>query len=119
MTEPNEADEQMRLPKAETATLDIRKLEDYCLNPFHPIGRSKARVFQSALGLLRSDADWLRQEILRLLPNADADELDSDAYGRRYRADLVVTRHDLQAVVRTIWIMTSHDNPRFITCWVL
>jgi hypothetical protein len=27
------------------ASIDLRKLSDYCLNPLHPIGKHKARVF--------------------------------------------------------------------------
>jgi hypothetical protein len=37
-----------RLPNSERAILDIRKIEDYCLNPEHPRGRHKARLFVSA-----------------------------------------------------------------------
>jgi len=32
-----------RLPQSYQAILDIRKVEDYCLNPLHPRGRHKAR----------------------------------------------------------------------------
>jgi hypothetical protein len=33
---------------------------------------------------------------------------------------VAVRRHDLSAVVRTIWIVrTGEDFPRFVTCWVL
>jgi hypothetical protein len=40
-----------KLPNAEWALLDIRKLADYCLSPVHPRGRHKARVFRDALDL--------------------------------------------------------------------
>lgn len=53
------------LPKRNEAVLDIRKIEDYCLNPSHPRGRHKARVFREALGLQRSDAGWLRDVLLK------------------------------------------------------
>jgi len=45
-----------RLPHSERAVLDVNKIEDYCLDPMHLHGRHKARVFRSALGLIRSDA---------------------------------------------------------------
>jgi hypothetical protein len=45
-----------RLPHGDQAILDMRKIEDYCLNPSHPRGRHKARVFREALDLQRSDA---------------------------------------------------------------
>jgi Domain of unknown function (DUF6883) len=44
------------LPNPDQAVLDIRKIEDYCLNPLHPRGRHKARVFREALDLQRDDA---------------------------------------------------------------
>jgi hypothetical protein len=47
------------------AILELRKLEDYCLNPGHPRGRHKARVFRDALGIGRSDASWLRERCSR------------------------------------------------------
>jgi hypothetical protein len=48
-----------RLPQSDEAILDVRKIEDYCLNPSHPRGRHKARVFRDALGIHRDDAVWL------------------------------------------------------------
>lgn len=50
----------MKLPNAEHVVIDIRKLTEYCLNPYHGRGRHKARVFQSALGLTVYDAKELR-----------------------------------------------------------
>jgi hypothetical protein len=52
------------LPNSDEAILDIRKIEDYCLNLSHPRGRHKARVFGEALGLERGDAAWLRGVLL-------------------------------------------------------
>lgn len=40
----------MKLPNAENAVIDIAKLRDYSLNPNHPEGKHKARVFQAKLG---------------------------------------------------------------------
>jgi hypothetical protein len=33
------------LPNAENAVVEIRKLSEYCLNPEHPKGKDKARLF--------------------------------------------------------------------------
>lgn len=109
----------MRLPNVSAAELDIRKLENYCLNADHPLGRHKARVFHSALGLTNADAQWLRREILVNITTADAAELAKDRFGTRYRADFVLKRHERQAVVRTVWIVAESDVPRFVTCWVV
>jgi hypothetical protein len=41
----------MKLPNAEAAFIDIRKLRDYSLNPDHDRGKHKARLFLAILGL--------------------------------------------------------------------
>jgi hypothetical protein len=53
-----------RLPNGGRAVLDVRKIEDYCLNPAHPVGRHKARVFREALGIGRDDSAGLVDEFL-------------------------------------------------------
>jgi hypothetical protein len=108
------------LPHADRAVLDLPKVEDYCLNPAHPRGRHKARVFREALGVDRSDAAWLRQTLLDGLPEQEAVELANDRYGTRWRVDIPVTRQNRRIVVRTLRIIRSGERaPRFVTCWVL
>jgi hypothetical protein len=74
----------MKLPGGEHAIVDIVKLRDYCLNPRHPRVRHKARVFASALRLTRRNAEFLREELLRVAHKGDAAEGDIDEYGKRY-----------------------------------
>ncbi len=109
-----------RLPNSAGAILDVRKIEDYCLNPEHPRGRHKARVFREALDIDRRDAKWLGEILLKLVREAEAIELAADAFGSRWRVDVPVARHGKAIVVRTIWIVrTGQQAPRFVTCWVL
>src|SRR5690348_12402836 len=107
------------LPNAESAILDIRKLEDYCLNPAHPRGRHKARVFAATIGVSRQDSEWLREVLMTGVKSGDATELLAGPSGTRWRVDIPVERHRKRIVVRTIWIVRSYERvPRFITCWV-
>ena len=109
-----------RLPNSDRLILDLRKLEDYCLNPTHPRGRHKARVFRDALGLTRTDARWLCDALLDAARHADPITLESDSVGQRWRIDVALARHERRAVVRTIWILRPDESvPRFVTCWVL
>ena len=109
-----------RLPNNERAILDIRKIEDYCLNPAHPRGRHKAHVFREALGIERAEAAWLRRALLDTLRHSEAVELEGDFFGSRWRVDISVARLDKRVVVRTIWIIrTGESVPHFVTCWVL
>ena len=108
------------LPNSELAILDIRKIEDYCLNPHHPRGRHKARMFRELVSIGRNDAGWLRDVLLDAAKKGEATELASDVFGSRWRIDVRVSRHGSSAMVRTIWIVRAGENtPRFVTCWVL
>ena len=109
-----------RLPNCDRAILDIRKIEDYCLNPAHPRGRHKARLFRECLGITRSDSAWLRDVLMDAVRFNDAVEVATDAFGKRWRVDAPVSRHGNRIVIRTVWIVrTGEDAPRFVTCWAL
>lgn len=90
----------MKLPYAENATVDIRKLRDYSLNLAHDIGKHKARKFVSTLGLTKEDADELRQILLHVVTTHEADLFTKDSYGQRYRIDFVLEWEGKQAMVR-------------------
>jgi hypothetical protein len=53
--------------------IDIRKLRDYCLNSQHPVGKHKARVFSSQLGIVRGDAGLLKEAISEKIKHAVAE----------------------------------------------
>jgi hypothetical protein len=109
-----------KLPNREIAVLDLVKIERYCLNPSHPRGRHKARVFREALGIGVRDAAWLRSVLLEGALNFDAVRLATDRFGSRWRIDVTVMRQGKTAVVRTVWIvLTDETSPRFVTCWIL
>ena len=109
-----------QLSQYEDAILDIEKLEHYCLNASHPRGRHKARVFWRVLRVGVDDAKWLRSAIVAGLRTGEAEQLESDDYGARYRVDVPVVRQDRRAVIRTVWMVRSGETaPRFVTCWLL
>ena len=49
----------MKLPNGDQATIDSRKVTNYCLSPDHEDGQYKAHLFMSVLGLTLQDADLL------------------------------------------------------------
>ena len=111
----------MRLPNAEHAIVDIRKLRDYCLNPDHPEGRHKARVFRAALGITQADAMLLQRALHDSASQSDAAvELGEDRYGTRYSLDFEMRVGARWAVVRSGWVVLRSDEiPRLTTCYVL
>ena len=110
----------MLLPNSARAVLDLRKIEEYCLNSAHTRGRHKARVFRDALGVSQSDARLLRDILLEGIRNHEATELGKNAWGTSWRVDIPVARQGKSVVVRSAWIIRpGEDVPRFVTCWVL
>jgi hypothetical protein len=110
----------VRLPNAHLATIDLRKLREYSLNPDHPRGAHKARVFASALGYTFNDAEHLREEILRAAVSQEAIKIKDDRYGSHYVVDFGVRRSSRSVIVRTCWLVADEVGiPRLTSCFVL
>ena len=112
----------MKLPAGERALVDIAKLRDYCLNPAHPRGRHKARVFASTLGLTPADAKFLCEELLRAAREGSATRLWETATNTESDMPSIskLARGDRQATVRSTWIIGRSDPvPRLTSCFVL
>ena len=110
----------MSLPNAEEAVVDIGKLRDYCLNPEHPRGRHKARVFSAALGLADKDAEELRLALLSAARSEAAVRGAEDEYGERYVLDFEMSTVVGTATVRSGWIVRRGEGfPRLTSCYAL
>lgn len=108
------------MPNPERAVVDIEKLRDYCLNPEHPRGRHKARVFAAALGLTARDAEELSIALLEAVRTGEAFPTTKDEYGERYFLDFTMSRPYGQARIRSLWIIPrGEDFPRLSSCYVL
>jgi len=73
------------------AIVDIQKLRDYCLNPDHPKGRNKARVFAS-FGIGQVDAEQLRAVLLQVARDGDTQLGVQNSYGQRCTIDFELVR---------------------------
>ena len=110
----------MKLPNAEQAFVDLAKLREYALDPAHEEGKHKARVFASALGLSRNDAEWLRDQLLVAARNFDCTSGRKTEHGQRYAIDFDVTIRGKTARLRSAWNVRPAENfPRLVTCYVL
>jgi hypothetical protein len=109
----------MKLSNAERAFVDITKLRDYSLDVVHKEGKHKARVFASALGLTRNDADWLREQLLAVARTHDYRLGRKTEHGQRYVLDFTLNHGDKSALVRSVWnVRPTEDFPRLVTCFV-
>ena len=107
------------MPDGERAIVDSWKLQGYCLNPRHPRGRHKARVFAS-FGIREADAEELRTALLAAASNEEGRLGVPSPYGLRYILDFDRVRQSRTLKVRSTWIVRiGEDLPRLTSCYVL
>jgi hypothetical protein len=100
--------------------VDIRKIRDYCLDENHPIGKHKARLFNSVLGLNQKNSNKLRDILLNAVKDSEAKLGVNDSFGQRYTVDFVVVRENKQRTIRSCWIIeTDSEIPKLTTCFIL
>ena len=109
----------MALPNASHAIIDPRKLTSHALNPGHPIGGNKARVFQSVLGFTARDAALLVERIQSGVLENPASRGVTNVHGTLYTVDISITGPNGSGVIRTAWIVEPGAmGPRLITLYV-
>ena len=109
----------MKLPGGDGAFVDDEKLIGYCLNPEHPEGRHKARVFLSALGIDRSAWQALKQVLLRAAESETAEIAGPTGHGDLYVLDFAMEHEGRSAIVRSVWMVRGTEQfPRLVSCYV-
>jgi hypothetical protein len=112
------------LPFAERAVIPEAKLTEYVLNPEHPTGQHKARLFESCLGIRREDWEHLRDQILGGLPTARASTVGAKRwrdegslrFGLEFEVHVPVDGLNGQSCeVLTGWMVAGSLVPSFTT----
>ena len=101
----------MTIPNADRAVVDIRKFQDYSLNPQHRIGRHKAQLFASLVGMDQKDAEALRDILLDVILTRDARLGELDEHGQRYLLDFELQWREYTAAVRSVWNIPAGLRP--------
>ena len=110
----------MQLPNFEFAIIEEEKLRNYCLNPDHPLGKHKAKVFKKRLGFVQSDSDRLKALIFEKIAISECIETISSDYGRRVTVDFILVNFGKEAMVRTAWIIKNEELiPRLTSCYIV
>ena len=108
------------LPRAADAEISADKLRDYALNPDHHLGRHKARVFRSALGIGQEDWRYLRDQILDRLSDAPVTAIrPKPPHGLEYEVRLPIDglNGETHAII-TGWLVVEEEPPRLLTTYV-
>ncbi|RRA98894.1 DUF6883 domain-containing protein [Larkinella rosea] len=110
----------MLLPFAERAIADDSKFTDYCLNTEHPVGKHKARVFQSALGINLTNWEILKDTILDAVLLNPAVYQGKNSYGELYSVIFQMNYTNKDAIICSTWIIHEDENfPRLTSCYVI
>ena len=108
-----------RLLNADQAIIDPRKLTDYALDPNHPVGGNKARVFEAELGYNQSNADDLLDQIRQGVTSHPPLPAKVDEFGSRFTVDIPIVGPGGSGVVRTGWIYKGESEiPELTTLFV-
>jgi SPP1 gp7 family putative phage head morphogenesis protein len=108
------------------ANFDLGKLTNYSMDPTSKRGKHKARVWEAALGMDKSHAKDVEQQILRQLPELPSHRDQVDEHGERFYTLAPVAGPNGRSVdVRAVWIYdrdqksgTVSTKPRLVTCFV-
>ncbi len=106
----------MRIPNAEKAIVDNKKLNQYLLSSTHPIGKYKAEIF-SSIGYSLLNIETLKSDLLKTVCNNEAIEVLESEFGKKYiiQSRLGITK---EINVITIWIIEKDEVvPRFVTAY--
>jgi hypothetical protein len=105
----------IRLPGADAAFVDLRKVSDYLLNAAHPQNGGKARFFLdhgfSADSLVNSLADHPQRNPLA--------QEQTNLHGRKFVVHCTIASPDgRNPCITSIWIVDSGDDrPRLVTAY--
>jgi hypothetical protein len=107
-----------RLPYADHAYIDLRKLTDYALNPEH----SKAHGFEVVLGLKREDAVELHDQIIERVPGGEllSIRVGTDNGWPEFSVEVPIDGHEgRSAPILTGWMVDERHEPWLVTTYVL
>ena len=107
------------LPNHQSAFIDDSKLVDYCLSESHDIGKHKAVVFKSLLGIAAADYLKLKSAILKGIAANECLPGFYSPHGKLYVVDFEMINFDRNAIVRTSWIIKNEEDfARLTSCYV-
>ena len=102
----------MKLPHPERAILGD-KLERYCLNVEHRVGKHKALLFQRRLGITLANRNVLEKALLKAICENEAILYKEDDWGIHYDVKFFLETEIGSSLVLSSWIIrVQEDFPR-------
>ncbi len=107
----------MKIPNSNRVILGD-KLERYCLNSQHPVGRHKALLFQKKLGITIDNKEILERALLQAIQKSDAVIYKQDRYGVHYDVKFLLSTEKGSSLILSSWIIRSNETfPRLTNAY--
>ena len=108
----------IRLPGAQFAIIEERKIADYLLSSSHPAGRAKAAFFRRH-GFTAAAWMTLRDALLDHARSAPVISAADTPFGRKYILEGALAAPDGRMPrIRTVWFIEIGETaPRFVTAY--
>jgi hypothetical protein len=106
----------VKLPAADRAVVDERKVREYLLSHSHPIGRFKAAFFARA-GFRAENWHEFASAVRDLALRGDAVRGEPSEYGSKYLiSGTIMGPQGIKLEVTAVWLIpTAVDVPRLVT----
>lgn len=108
----------IKLPNAQLAVVERRKVEEYLLNPNHPLGASKERFF-TAFGFRRDSWELLAEALANHGRTYEVVRHRETGFGPRFVVEGPLNAADGRTpTIQTVWqIEAGEVAPRLITAY--
>jgi hypothetical protein len=108
----------MKLPNGAQAEISMEKLIGYCLNPNHPKGKDKARVFKSALAITAENAERLYDLVKQAAIEGEVVQQSNTSFGKIFKVDWIIPGTE-NIQLRTTWEIAAQSTyPRLISAFI-
>jgi hypothetical protein len=109
----------MKLPHGDSAIVEDEKITGYLLNPSHPVGGPKAKLFKALLGIDQANSHLLKDAILKAAHDGDATVGRTTPHGEKFDLRFQMTGPRGTYTILSIWIVPNgHWEPRLVTAYI-
>jgi len=109
----------MKLPDGNNAVVSDKKLLGYLLNPNHRDGKDHAILFDRLLGINLTNAQVLRDALIRAAAQGDATAGRPSLYGKKYEIRFEMTGTRGSYTVLSVWVIRPEAPvPHLVTAFI-
>lgn len=104
-----------KVPRAEDATVEEKKVVTYLLNREHKVGGSKAKFFLKR-GFAADTWETFARSLVRHAQTQPVTKEEITEFGTKYQVECSIeTPDETNPCILTVWIVEDQNPPRLVT----